>query len=557
MRNLSFCIELKTEKAETAAAILSERLKKRNISETLPGYKVTFIDEDLDNKDFEVEIHEKEAVIKANSVNGFLCGAGYLLRSVKFAASGFTASDETIKADLKSDIRGMYFAAHFHNYYHVADIDEIKEYIADLALLGVNWLMLCFPFIDLYDEDSEESRLELKRHEEIISAAHELGMKCCELLSANMTFKNYPKNLGAKNNNDALHRRGNTGPTLCMAMPESVSIMENITHFLCNGLKKCGIDMILTWPYDEGGCGCDICAPWGAKGFIKSSKRIFEIAKSYFPEAVKAISTWCFDTPYEGEWEALHSSLEKERWCDIILADSHTDFPEYPLLNDFKDVKIINFPEISMWGLMPWGGWGAAMLPGRFERLYNQAKEKIDGGFLYSEGIFEDINVAVIQQFYREGEPDISKTLAEYANYEFGLSNIDLFKELVRLVEKTHTEAALTGTVDTSDSDRAFELAEMIDKTLPEWGKSSWRWRIIYLRTMFDARRYRIAEKANKKIAVGDEHGRISTDWSELLAEDSVIREGFGELIKIFHCRPISESDELHLRVRPVLEPIV
>ena len=73
---------------------------------------------------------------------------------------------------------------------------------------------------------------------------------------------------------------------------------------------------------------------------------------------------------------------------------------------------------------------------------------------------------------------------------------------------------------------------------------------------MFDARRYQIAENVKEKLAIGDEHGRVSTNWAELLAEDNVVRTGFGELIKIFHCRPINESDFLHLRVRPVLDPI-
>lgn len=128
--------------------------------------------------------------------------------------------------------------------------------------------------------------------------------------------------------------------------------------------------------------------------------------------------------------------------------------------------------------------------------------------------------------------------------------------EMVHLIEKTHTEVAETGFADVADSNRAFELAQEIDGLLPPWGKQSWRWRIVYLRAMLDARRYKIAQKEHEKIAVGDEHGRVSSDWKKLLAADAASRSGFAELIRIFHCRPIAEADALHLRVRPVLDPL-
>ena len=38
--------------------------------------------------------------------------------------------------------------------------------------------------------------------------------------------------------------------------------------------------------------------------------------------------------------------------------------------------------------------------PSRFQRLWNQVKRVVEGGFPYSEGIYEDINKAVVVQFY-------------------------------------------------------------------------------------------------------------------------------------------------------------
>lgn len=49
-------------------------------------------------------------------------------------------------------------------------------------------------------------------------------------------------------------------------------------------------------------------------------------------------------------------------------------------------LPLLNFPEISMWGRGPWGGWGANPLPSRFEGLWQQTKGFVLGGMPYSEG---------------------------------------------------------------------------------------------------------------------------------------------------------------------------
>ena len=44
---------------------------------------------------------------------------------------------------------------------------------------------------------------------------------------------------------------------------------------------------------------------------------------------------------------------------------------------------MVNFPEVSMWGRSPWGGWGANPLPTRFEVLWKQTEGKVFGGMPY------------------------------------------------------------------------------------------------------------------------------------------------------------------------------
>ena len=129
-----------------------------------------------------------------------------------------------------------------------------------------------------------------------------------------------------------------------------------------------------------------------------------------------------FDTPPEGEWQGLADALAKaDRWVDYILADAHEDFPRYPLdVGVPGNLPLLNFPEISMWGNWPWGGSGANPLPARFQRLWDQVKHVVQGGFPYSEGIYEDMNKAVVAQFYWDRDRSARETLEEYIAYEFG-----------------------------------------------------------------------------------------------------------------------------------------
>ena len=56
------------------------------------------------------------------------------------------------------------------------------------------------------------------------------------------------------------------------------------------------------------------------------------------------------------------------------MVDDHGNFPRWPLdvgNGSVGGLPMVNFPEVSMWGRSPWGGWGANPLPNRFEGTKN------------------------------------------------------------------------------------------------------------------------------------------------------------------------------------------
>ena len=193
------------------------------------------------------------------------------------------------------------------------------------------------------------------------------------------------------------------------------------------------------------------------------------------------------------------------------MADSHNSFPAHPLNNPLPGkVELVTFPEISMWGRAPWGGFGATPLLKHFSRLYGEVSHISSGGILYSEGIFEDINKSLYANMFATGNNDIKDTIIEYANYELGLpeNSLDDFKRFLDLLEENHPGLTWVEKVNEKiadlfellkdkpvwrkkgkkwgDTETALKLAKKLDSVLPEWSKKSWRWRLLYLRAVID-----------------------------------------------------------------------
>ncbi len=546
----SFLPQSTCQSAERAVSIFTARILERNIKISPDGYSVLFdIKEGLDSDEFTITDIANGAEIVSGGLLGLIHGAGFFLRMTEFNGNSAEPCKWHGSQKPKCAIRGAYFASHFHNFYHVAGIEEISRYIEDLALWGYNYIKAIFPMIDIKNENDPECGVQMNHLNQIFGIVHSLGMKAATSMNVNGGFGEFPQKYLFTPHKDPTGRRGNSGNMMCPSIPGANELIMRYNKDFLAGLAENPPDMVITWPYDEGGCACEKCYPWGGNGFIKYSKQTFEIARALNPAVVRCVSTWCFDTPYEGEWEALSRSLKEEKWCDCILADAHEDFPSYPLENESPGgLPIINFPEISMWGLYPWGGWGATALPERFTRLWSQASRILCGGFVYSEGIYEDINKAVVSQLYWHGEADWQETLRQYARYELGMKDAADFIEIISLFDKTQSVVVEKGFCDTALSDRAFELTELLDEKLPIWAKKAWRWRITYLRALIDEARYKIAKELNTQASWNE------LEWKELLADNAPVQAAFREIIEIFHCMKKDEGDLYHGRVRPRCE---
>jgi hypothetical protein len=516
------------------------------------------LDAGLDDEEYSISRPQPDAVhVRGGSRLGLIYGIGKFLRTSTFSAASFQPSRWTGTSRPVGLIRGVYFAIHFHNWYQMATENEINRYVEDLALWGVNAVEIVYPFINLDGWDDPEAQPNLDRLRTFIRALKRLGLAAGMKTNPSKGFVQSPPAFRATRLTDQLGRRGNYGFNICTSIPEAREMVLENNRVLFAGIADLGLDLMTFWPYDEGGCACARCAPWGANGFLSMSRSLADLARSFFPQLKVTLSTWMFDTPDEGEWEGLSRALARDPgWVDYIIADSHGDFPQYPLTNGVPgDLPLISFPEISMWGQYPWGQFGATPLPQRFQRLWHQVKHIVSGGFPYSEGIYEDLNKVIVNQLYWDPQADVEEITREYIGYEISGACVGDTVELIRLIERTHTQIATHDKAQMADIGAAWEIAQSCHARLSDAERSRWRWKLLYYRALLDHERFRLAGAGPwEQLWTTSYSGERYQSWEDVLRSSPLAQEALADLVSLYHAKETDdERDPYHFRVRPPL----
>jgi hypothetical protein len=421
--------------------------------------------------------------IVGNDELGLLYGLGKLLHTSRFDQGGWTPSTWRGTSLPVCPIRGMYFATHFNNFYEVASIEEVQRYVEDLGLWGLNSVVLGFPHWQFQGFDDPQAQRSIRRLKSIMRAAKRLGIRVGLGEAVNDGFKSTPQELVRTPVPDPWGRRGNFGVNLCPSNLKAHDLLLRDWGRLLDEFADVGLDFVEYWPYDEGGCGCKECWPWGAKGYPKLCREMSVVARVKTPKIRIILSTWTFDSPPAGEWEGLAKCLAQDKgWVDYILADAHEDFPRYPLERGVPGkLPLLNFPEISMWGQNPWGGYGANPVPLRLQRLWNQTEKKLSGGFPYSEGIYEDLNKVICGQFYWNPDQPAIETIKDYIAFEYSPDAVGDVAAAIGIFEQNHLRDHIN-----PSAGKAYELIQAAEKRLSPKACRSWRWRILALRALID-----------------------------------------------------------------------
>lgn len=492
-------LERKSDNAQSASDLLKKYAQNKNCNEC---FAVSFL-EDMNCRGdgYRVEIKEKEIFVYANTAVGFNAAVGYLIRHQETEIKNQTVTFE-------SDFRAVYFANHFYNYYHSAPAEELCEYLESLALWGQSALCLWFDMHHFEAISTPDAEQMLQKMICLFKKAKSLGMKIALTHLSNEYYVGATQELLAENTVESGKYTnklcGYYYTELCPSRQDGEKLLLDSFDALMSRFSSVGLNYVMLWPYDQGGCTCDACFPWGAGGHYRISKKKAEIAKKHFPNIEIIFSCWRFDHFTSGEWDAVLSLFQTDgEWIDRIMVDIHDNLPD-ALYSINK--PIVSFPEISMYHCTPWGGFGANPFPKALAAQFQKTKSLCHGGALYSEGIFEDINKAVALEQMRDPGISPEQTVLQYCSYHFGACHAEKMVKLIFRLEKTlHRRTYLAdgscndypaGKIstlhryeieNTEEIDAIFRDAVAIYEAIPEEIRLSWRFKQIFARACADA----------------------------------------------------------------------
>jgi hypothetical protein len=485
------------------------------------------LDNTIAKEGFRIEGGPGGAVrITGNNELALLYGVGKLLHTSRYDQGGFTPSSWRGTSVPDCPLRGVYFASHFGNWYVAAPQEEIEHYLEDMVLWGFNTWAFTLPVDTYADFNAPNAQKQIKLLRGLMAAAKRVGLKVAIGNAINNGLASVPKTIaGTQPPGKPL-----TGIVVCPSIPEGHEYLLRVWSQTMDAFADIGggIDYIWASAYDYGGCGCEKCKPWASNAFLKISKDVLEQAKKKNPDCKMVLSTWMFDP---GEWQGLADAMAKDKsWVAYIMGGTigveqaaklgmkgaGEGYPQFPMKHGSPgNLPLVNFPEISMWGMYPWGAYGSNPQPDHIQKFWAKESPLVSGGLLYSEGIFEDINKAIYSQLFWKKDTDVKDVLREYIAYEYSPEVVDELLPAIDILE-----GSLTTDYNKAQRDKltervcqAYELVKKADAKLPLQARHSWRWRILYLRALIDCEMFK-------------KGGNL---------EGTALKRAFDELTEIYH----------------------
>ena len=490
---------------KAAARILN--LRGIGISDACADYTITLaVSDTYEGERFVVDAGNNAASVTASDALNLHAGVGrFFTESVFDGRGGFEPFEGKIDFTPAKSLRGMYFATHFYNFYQSAPLEKVYEVIEDLAMRGCNNLFVWFDMHHFVSMDDPDAVALADRLHALLKYANRIGIKGSFTMLANEGFASSPEHMRAEwwiQNGYTSLPDSHYHIEICPNKDGGLEEILRERRAMLERFADLDIAYISYWPYDQGGCTCKKCAPWGANGFLKILPRFKKLLNEFFPKAELIISTWYFDKFIPGEWDAFYPHMKDASLCGseyIMSFFFNGELPEVLRKNGIPDgLKFVDFPEISMYTCSPWGGFGAIAYP-KFLNTTNQNSGHLySGGYPYSEGIFEDVNKYCTQTYYTGLYTDANEAILNYVKFEFCVSG-DAARELADAIIKSETAQARdkihadkTGTSerfpikDTSDIQYVYDIFTKYDKIIPESIRKSRAFRLWYLRAVID-----------------------------------------------------------------------
>ena len=472
-----------------------KELARRGVkTDARDGYGIRVaVDPSLANDTFRLLPGSDGAAVSGATLSAVFHGVGVLLRRLKpDGRGGFTPLAEAVTFTPVKPLRGMYFATHFGNFYHAAPIEEVLERVVLSAMRGYNELLVWFDMHHFASMEDPEAVALTERLHTVLQYANRVGMGASILMLANEGFSSSPVSLRARFEVENGYQKvplGHFGCEICPSVPGGVEEILRERREMLAKFADLRMDYVILWPYDQGGCTCHACAPWGGNGYLRLLPHCRALLNELMPNAKIIVSTWLFDSFTDGEWDAFAKAAQGDTdafaGVDCFMASA---VPEK--VAQSTSLRWISFPEISMAKCAPWGGFGASVLTERLQERLVPELAHMEGGFPYSEGIFEDANEFIVAGLYTGEFADAQSALRAYVEWEFCCADEALYKAVldteVGLKRESHGNRAPFRILNPEKVTEVAQVLERYRKTLPEPIATGRTFRLLYLRSVAD-----------------------------------------------------------------------
>lgn len=223
---------------------------------------------------------------------GLYYGIGKFLHSAKWDDEQFVPNPPMKVMTPAHPFRATYFSVHFYNWYHMAPTEELTDYLETMLLWGYNTIVCILPIVH-FNNFEDPVYFELRDKTRCVyKIAKSLGLKVGTMVNPNQGLKTTAPEFAADPSCYEF-RTGSGGKNVCPQIPGAMEYLRSLWLHIFEQYKDIGLDYVFTWPYDEGGCGCEECSPWGQKDFWTflmccswTQRLIFQMRKLSSPHGI-------------------------------------------------------------------------------------------------------------------------------------------------------------------------------------------------------------------------------------------------------------------------------
>lgn len=322
--------------------------------------------------------------------------------------------------------REIYCPAHFGNSYEVMAPYEMKEMLQEAKFWGFNAYGDWLDAADLKDPHNNPRNEYLlpqalwDRKLDSFRIAQELEMKTDLVVTPNHVYINQLASDLAADTNDKM-----IGQLICPSKPKAREIILSNHRRLFNDLRSLGVslDSISACPYDYGGCNCSSCKPWIIT-FGKLIADVCMIAREYFPNVKARLIGWWWD---KEEHDQFKEWADREQPGLFVSLAAHIPYGEtrpnpaivLPEGCDLHAFVHIGYADKAQ-PLDVYGAWGPTIAPKRLPTTVYELNDIGCTGYMaYSEGLFDDMNKALLGGISSGKHDDMPSVLAAYAERYF------------------------------------------------------------------------------------------------------------------------------------------